>query len=253
MQPAPSARFSDRVDDYRRYRPSYPGAAVDAVCRHVPSNGRIADLGSGTGVFSALLLERGLTVDAVEPNEPMRQAAEAALGGQPGFTSIAAPAEATTLPDAAVDAVTAAQAFHWFDRARVGAECRRILRPGGWGFILFNERQADTTPFLRDYEALLHTHGTDYAQVDHRRVDDGALEVFFGHGQYESHRFDYAQTLDWDGLAGRVRSSSYVPAAGQPGHDALMEALREAYDAHHEAGKVTIHYDTRLFAGPLRA
>ena len=251
MQPTSAARFSDRVDDYRRYRPSYPDAAVEAVCRHLPERATIADLGAGTGVFSALLLARGFRVYAVEPNEPMRLAAEAALGANPHFTSIAAPAEATTLSAASVDAVAAAQAFHWFDRDRVRAECRRILRPGGWAFILFNERQAASTSFLRAYEALLHERGTDYAQVDHRRIDDDALRAYYGHGDYESHTFDSSQTLDWEGLAGRVRSSSYVPAPGEDGHDALMKALRALYDAHQEGGMVTIHYDTRLYSGQL--
>jgi len=251
MESSPTTRFSERVDDYRRFRPSYPGAAVEAVCARLPASPVIADLGSGTGVFSALLLAHGCGVFAVEPNAPMRQAAEAELGGQTGFTSVDASAEATTLPDASVDAVTVAQAFHWFDRNRVRVECQRILRPGGWVFIVFNERQSDTTPFLRGYEALLLERGTDYAAVDHRRVDGRALEEFYGHRRYEELVFDSRQVLDWEGLAGRARSASYVPGPGDAGHDAFMEALRALYDAHHEAGTVTIHYDTRVFLGTL--
>ena len=251
MQPDPTGRFSERVDDYRRHRPSYPVEAVEAVLRHLPELPVIADLGSGTGIFTALLLERGCRVYAVEPNEAMRLAAEVELQEQPGFTSIAAPAEATTLPDACVDAVTIAQAFHWFERDRARLECKRILKPDGHAFILFNERQEDTTAFLREYETLLHQYGTDYAQVDHRRVDAGMLQEFFGHTDYEALSFPYQQVLDWEGLAGRVRSSSYVPGEGQPGYSAMLAALRELFDAHQGDNTVTIHYDTRLFAGPL--
>jgi ubiquinone/menaquinone biosynthesis C-methylase UbiE len=148
----PTSRFSGRVENYIRYRPGYPPEVLNALktecglkSRHV-----IADIASGTGIWTRRLLENGNPVFGVEPNAEMREAGERLLAEFPKFTSIAGPAEATTLADQSVDFVTAAQAAHWFDRARSRQEFARILKPGGWLVLLWNERLTDSTPFLRD-------------------------------------------------------------------------------------------------------
>lgn len=171
MQNDPTTRFSDRVADYVKYRPSYPQAVIDhlvAHCQLTPQS-VVADMGSGTGIFSKLLLEYGCTVYGVEPNAAMRQAADALLRDFPKFHSVAATAEATTLPDASVDFITAAQAFHWFDLPRFKQECQRIGKSGGQLVVLWNDRETDTTPFLSGYENFLRKHALDYRKVDHKR------------------------------------------------------------------------------------
>lgn len=251
----PTRRFSNRVDDYVQARPSYPPAAIDllaAACGLV-SGAAVADVGAGTGILTRLLLDRGARVFAVEPNEAMRQAAEAALGGRAGFTSVAATAEATALPDRSVDLITAGQAFHWFALAPTRREWLRILRPGGQVALIWNERRAAGTPFLEDYERLLQAYGTDYAAVNHRGVKADAIQAFFGAAPVRRASFAYAQTLDLEGLERRVRSSSYTPAPGQPGHDAMIAALRALFDARQAGGLVRIDYDTTVWYGPLAA
>jgi len=154
-----TSRFSDRVANYVLYRPGYPPQALQALqteCGLAP-NHVIADIASGTGIWTRLLLENGNAVFGIEPNAEMREAGERLLQAFPNFTSLAGTAEATTLASQSVDFVTAAQAAHWFDRARSRREFVRILKPGGWLALLWNERVTDTTPFLRDYEQLLLT------------------------------------------------------------------------------------------------
>jgi SAM-dependent methyltransferase len=196
------------------------------------------------------LLGAGCRVYAVEPNSAMRHAAQNVLARQPGFVSVAGRAEETTLPDASVDLVVAAQAFHWFDPPRARAECARILRPGGAVALLWTERITTGDPFLEAYEALLLDHGTDYAQVDHRQVGEPALAAFFG-GPRDTRELENAQDLDEAGLVGRIQSCSYVPAEGEPGHGAMLQAAYGLFHDHQRAGLVTLRYRTTLVMGRL--
>jgi hypothetical protein len=180
----------------------------------------------------------------------MRRAAEARLGNEPRFHSVAARAEATTLADGSVDAVTAGQAFHWFVPFDARAEFMRILRPGGLTALFWNTRRTDDSPFLRAYEHLLRQSATDYTQVDHQNVDASALRAFFG-GAYQSRVFSNAQVFDFDALRGRLLSSSYAPGPAHPDHARMLAALRQLFEAHHENGYVRMEYDTELFYGPL--
>src|SRR5258708_10384954 len=113
----PTRRFSSRVGNYVRYRPGYPPAVLDLLRKQcgLTSSTVIADVASGTGIFTRILLESGNRVFGVEPNLEMRKAGEEFLGAYPHFTSVEGTAEATTLPDHSVGFVTAAQAAHWFD------------------------------------------------------------------------------------------------------------------------------------------
>src|SRR5215475_498875 len=169
-----TARFSNRVENYIRYRPGYPQGVLEVLRDEcgLTSGSVIADIASGTGIFTRMLLENGNKVFAVEPNREMREAAERLLAAHPNFISIAATAEETTLATQSVDFATAAQAAHWFDLPRARLEFTRVLRPTGFAVLIWNERSTDTTPFLRDYEQLLMTYGTDYQQVRHENTTD---------------------------------------------------------------------------------
>jgi SAM-dependent methyltransferase len=249
----PTQRFTGRVDNYARYRPSYPRAILNLLETEcdLTSASVIADVGSGTGILSELFLENGNRVFGIEPNYEMRKAGERRLGRYLRFTSVAATAEATTLDDASVDYVTAGQAFHWFEAARSRAEFGRILGPGGWVVVLWNARRRNTTPFLAAYERLLREHGTDYEQVEHGRSAAGMVDEFFGPVEYEMEIFDNAQTFDLDGLKGRLLSSSYVPGPGEPGSEAMLREAQELFDQYQTDGKVTIEYDTKVYYGRL--
>ena len=210
----------------------------------------VVDAGSGTGISTELFLRWGATVYAVEPNREMRLAAESRFRGVPGFHSVAGSAEATSLAAGSARLVAAGQAFHWFERDAARREFRRILVPDGWVALFWNSRRVDDTPFLRDYEALLQEYGTDYREVNHQNIGGSALATFFG-GPVRSHVFPNGQALDYDGIEGRLLSSSYAPGRGHPRHAAMLRALRSIFDAHQEAGRVEILYDTELHLGQL--
>jgi SAM-dependent methyltransferase len=255
----PTERFTDRVADYQRYRPGYPASLTDLLhaVTGLTSAAVVADIGSGTGLLTRELLEAGHQVFAVEPNAPMRAAAEAALSTRAGFTSVAGTAEATTLPDSCAALITAGQAFHWFDPARSALEFRRIGAPGAWAAMIWNERPvrslaegSPATPFMDAYDELLVAHCPDYPVAKIPAGPDTALQTLFG-GPYARHDLPNAQTLDREGLKGRVRSSSYVPPPHAPGHDALMRALDALFDRFAEHGYVTIPYTTQVFVGRL--
>jgi SAM-dependent methyltransferase len=246
----PTERFSDRVGDYVRFRPSYPAAVVAFLHRiGLPPGGVVADIGAGTGISAKLFLDAGHRVIAVEPNAAMREAADAWLGQNPGYSSVAGTAEATALADGSVDLVAAAQAFHWFDAPAAKREFLRILRPEGRVALFWNKRLLDGSPFLRDYEALLRQYGVDYDAVAERYGDDATMEAWFG-GPVEAASFDHEQRFDFDGLRGRLCSSSYAPKEGHPSFAPMMARLRELFDADVEPdGRVAFRYETRVYAG----
>lgn len=247
-----TSRFSDRVENYVRYRPGYPAGVLQVLkseCALQPTHD-IADLASGTGIWTRVLLENGNPVFGVEPNAEMRQAGERLLASFPKFISVNGKAEATTLRDASVDFVTAAQAAHWFDRKAARQEFVRILRRGGWLVLLWNERVTDCTPFLREYEQLLLTYGTDYEQVRHERTTD-AVNEFFDPAPYQQRVLAMGQEFDYTGLEGRLLSSSYAPGPGHKKHRPMLEQLRKTFEEHARHGHVSFDYTTRVYFGRL--
>ena len=246
------SRFSDRVENYIRYRPGYPPQVLEILkkdCGLMPAH-LVADIASGTGIWTKMLLENGNPVYGVEPNPDMRQAGERLLAGFPRFTSIDGNAEATSLPDTSVDFVTAAQAAHWFDRERARREFSRIVKPGGWLVLLWNEREVDTTPFLRDYEQLLLTYGTDYEEVRHERTTD-AVNEFFDPSPYIERVYPMRQEFDYAGLEGRLLSSSYAPGPGHPKHEPMLLELRCIFEERSKGGRVAFDYQTRVYFGRM--
>ena len=248
----PADRFANRVTDYVSGRPGYPDDVVAwlAATFGLERDASIADVGAGTGISAGLFLRHGYRVVAVEPNDAMREAAVTALGANPRFRAVAAPAEATTLPAGSIDAVVAAQAFHWFDGATFRAECSRILKRGGFVALLWNVRRANGSAFAAGYEALLREFGTDYLAVRHENVSDDQLAAFFG-GPCERRVFENIQMLDRKGLRARLLSSSYVPAAGEERHDAMLAALEALFRAHQQGGRVAMEYELRGYASRL--
>lgn len=246
-------RFTSRVDDYVKYRPRYPVAVVSTLRDKIGlrADWQVADIGSGTGISAELFLSNGNRVFAVEPNEAMRTAAENLLGASANFKSINGTAEATTLPNHSIDLIVAAQAFHWFNIDAFRAESLRILKPGGWGLLMWNDRQITGSPFLDDYEKLLAEFGTDYKQVQHRNGGPKALRQYFG-GDYELIEIPNAQQFDFTGLRGRLTSSSYVPQKGAPKFDAMIAALQKLFDHHAVNGEVVMTYQTQLHIGRLK-
>ncbi len=244
----PTERFSSRVEDYVRYRPTYPGGIIDLLAREcgLNANSRIADIGSGTGLLARLFLDFGCEVLGVEPNPGMRGAGERVLAGRPRFHSVNGRAEATTLPDGSVDFVSAAQAFHWFEPRQTRAEFQRILRPEGWVVLVWNER-VRAPGFMAGYEDLVARYGPENAHADPRD-----LARFFGGAAWRLAKFPNRQQFDLEGLRGRFLSSSYAPLPGTPGYEPSMEILGHLFEEHQQEGRVTVLYETEVYFGALK-
>lgn len=245
----PRGRFSNRVDDYIRYRPGYPRELMTWLREAIALSPAwtVADIGSGTGLLSLPLLEAGCVVHGVEPNAAMRTAAERTFTDNPRFVSIEGSAEATTLADHSIDLVSAGQAFHWFEPTATRREWHRILKPEGFALVVFNSRLIEATPFMRAYDRYLIDHAIDYAGVDHRRGLPEKLRAVLG--ETRERRFPFTLRHGYDDVRGLSMSSSYVPAPGHPQHETFFEGLRELFDTHAVDGAVDFPYETEAYVG----
>jgi SAM-dependent methyltransferase len=241
-------RFSDRVQNYVKYRPGYPRAMLEFFKTDLglTKDSVIADIGSGTGLSSRPFLENGNVVYGVEPNASMRGAANEYLAEFKNFSSIDGTSSNTDLEDDSVDFVIAAQAFHWFEPKSTRKEIKRILKPGGYVCLIWNERRLDTNDFLKEYEQLLLKHANDYGSVRHENIQEAELESFFLQ-PFDRATFSNHQILDFDGLKGRLLSSSYMPNEGDPKYGPMIKDLNDIFVKHVRGGRITILYDTRVF------
>jgi SAM-dependent methyltransferase len=248
----PTTRFTSRVDNYVKYRPSYPAAIITllhAECGLSPET-IVADIGSGTGFMSELFLKNGNQVFGVEPNAEMRTAGERLLAKYLSFISVEATAEATTLPNNSIDLIVAGQSFHWFDRAAVKREFKRILKAGGWVVLVWNGFRIETSAVVRGYHELLMTYGTDYKEVS-REIETCDVEALFSPGGYRHASFPFKQVFDFEGLKGRLLSASYAPQPAEPHYEEMVNELRKIFDANQERGKVDFDYETEVYYGQL--
>jgi SAM-dependent methyltransferase len=245
---APTTRFADRASDYALFRPSYPGAAIDAVLERLDLSKALvaADIGAGTGISSRLLADRGVHVLAVEPNAAMREGAEA----HSLVTFVDGTAEATTLSDASVDLVICAQAFHWFKPRPALEEFRRILKSDGRLALMINERD-DEDSATREYTAAIRRAADRELSEGMRAAIEGALSEALLPAASRS--FPYAQSLTREGLIGRARSASYVPKDG-PRYEQLLRDLEAVWASHHAAdGTIALGYRTFVWVVPRPA
>ena len=252
LNSAPTERFSSRVENYVRFRPSYPKEVIDvlrAECGLTPDQ-IVADIASGTGLFTRLLLENGNRVFGIEPNKDMRAAGEHYLAAFPNFTSIDGTAESTTLPDHSIDLVTCAQAAHWLKREDALREFQRILKPNHFVVILFNDRKVKGNPFSDDYEELVVKYGTDYSEVQRLgRIFEGV--DFFAPYRCDKRTLPNHQDFDYQSLEGRLLSSSYAPQRGDPSFEPMIAELKRLFDKHQRNGCVRMEYDTNIYFGKL--
>lgn len=250
--PNSTERFTSRVETYAKFRPGYPPDVIELLRSEcgLTEDTIVADIGSGTGILSELLLKNGNEVLGVEPNNAMREAAEHLLRNYPRFKSVGGSAEATTLPDQSVELITAGQAFHWFDGAAARREFARILKPQGYVALIWNDRRLDSTPFLRGYEALLRKYGTDYAKVQEFNPRN-QVAGFFAPQTFQLKEFPNRQAFDFEGFKGRVMSASYTPEPDNPNFEPMLEALLQLYNSNQVNGTVAFEYDTKIYYGKL--
>jgi SAM-dependent methyltransferase len=242
----PTTRFSDRVENYVKYRPSYPLEIIPFLEKYygLSRNQRIADIGSGTGIFSELILISGYRVLGIEPNENMRRAAEIKLSKYPGFTSRNHPGEQTGLKTHSLDLITVAQAFHWMEPVRAKKEFQRILKPNGHIVLAWNIRLKNS-PFLLDYQALKQKFAIDFKE--NKMVDEESINIFYYPMPVSIHVFENIQMLDFESLKGQLLSASYMPLPGHTSYNEMINELIHLFIKHNENGVVRMAFETKLF------
>jgi SAM-dependent methyltransferase len=220
MEESPRTRraktFSDVAEVYERTRPGYPVDAVRWMAGTTPA--RVLELGAGTGKLTATLLDHGHQVIATDPTAqmlaPLRKRMKAAAVVQAG-------AEHIPLASSSVDAVVAAQAFHWFEPDLALGEVARVLRPGGTFALVWNLRD-ETVPWVRRLSRLIGSEQPD----DPTALLEGS-GLFDG---LEQHTFRHWQEVQRDSLIGLVRSRSVIAALPDDERSALLEKVGELYD-----------------------
>jgi ubiquinone/menaquinone biosynthesis C-methylase UbiE len=244
-----SERFSRKAEAYAKYRPTYPKEIIGILNSQIKfSKDRIvADVGSGTGILSRIFLDNGNFVYGIEPNNEMRSFAEKDLTKYPKFVSLNRLAENTGLPNLSVDLVTAGQALHWFDREKARLEFFRILKPGGYVMIIYNERKKQDG-MMDDYDAIVDRNASKSEAPD---IDAPYLEKFFASKDYKEYTVSNEQILDFEGLVGRASSASYLPSKDDPGFDSLVKDLKKLFDSYQKNGSITLQYQTILFLGQI--
>jgi SAM-dependent methyltransferase len=245
-------RFSNRVADYVKYRPGYPQELLAYLQEHygLSTEEVLADIGSGTGISSAYFLEAGYTVTGIEPNKEMREKSAELLEAYLAFKAIDGTAEDTTLAEGSVDVIISGQAFHWFDVEKARVEFKRILKEEKMVVLFWNERRIDSA-FEKAYEKLILKHARDYVKVDHRAIDLKSIQKFFYPGTCELKEFPNFQAFDFDGLKGRLLSSSYMPQRDEKGYEEMLTDLEQLYYLYEEADRIRINYTTKVYVGIL--
>ena len=247
-------QFTGKASAYTKGRSDYPEALFDDLYHKYgfAPDSVIADIGSGTGKFCQPLLMRGSIVYAVEPNEDMLHAAPSFLRSASNYHPVKASAESTTLPDASIDHITCAAAFHWLDAKAFHAECRRILKPGGLVVMAWNVRDREA-PLNRAHAEVFRrfcpkftslSHGFDACQAD--------LSIFYG-GKYERIAYEDSTVQDKKKFLARSLSSSYALKPKDAEYAGFVSALEELFDAWKQDGVVTVPAQCIAFIGTPHA
>lgn len=250
----PKQRFTNKVTNYARYRPTYPEALFTFLQNHLGLSPyhAVADIGSGTGLSSKWLIKQGNPLYSVEPNANMRLVAEHLFQQFPNFLSMNGAAEDTSLPDNSVDFLLIGQAYHWFDQVKARQELKRILKTGGYAIIVWNERLTESSQFLKQFENLLIRFSRDYMKVDHRNISEFMLANFYGHRQYGYQSFQNCQLFNWEGLKGRLLSMSYAPQTDETAYTQMLDELSRIFRKNGNFGQIKFDYVTRMYFGQLR-
>lgn len=249
-------RFTGMGNIYSKYRPNYPKELFDYLysAKGFTDKSVIADIGAGTGIFSKSMLMRGSKVFCVEPNADMRNVAEKYLTDFSNSKCIFvnAPAESTSLPDLSIDFITVAQAFHWFDKLKFKAECRRIMKSSGEVVLTWNSRDEESN-LIAENDEINRKFCKDFRGFSGGMRGGSPEEFadFFDNGIYETRVFENNLVLDEAGFIGRNLSSSYSPKESDANHGEYIEELKQLFKKYAVNGSLDFPYITKSYSGEV--
>lgn len=246
-------RFSNRVENYVKYRPHYPKRIIDYLKTEIgfAENEIVADIGSGTGILTELFIKNNNKVYAIEPNAAMRLKAEELFENDSNFISVNATAEQTSLKENSIDLIVAGQAFHWFNSEKTKREFIRIAKQEAHAALIWNDRLFQS-PFEKDYEDLLIKFASDYNEVNHRRITPEKIETFFYPEMVAIALFKNDQFFDFEGLKGRLFSSSYISLEKNEKYFEMLERLQYLFNKYENNGIVHFVYETKLYLSKIK-
>ncbi len=224
-----TGKFTGKGAVYAAARPRFAEGLLEYLAskERLEPGALVADVGSGTGIFSEQLLDAGLRVIGVEPNADMRAQAERALCGRKGYRSVCGTTDAMGLPDDSVDCVTAAQAFHWFDAEAFKRECRRVLKPGGFVAIVYNMREMKS-PYMQVFAQLTRRFCPAFKGFSNG-LDEAELPSFFD-GPCDVRWWANPQLLTHEAFVARALSSSRAPREDNASYLQYLEELNALFD-----------------------
>jgi ubiquinone/menaquinone biosynthesis C-methylase UbiE len=247
-------RFSSKTEDYAKYRPDFPVEIVEFLYSKgvIKEASIVADIGSGTGRFTRLLLESGNLVYGVERNNEMRSKAEELLSQFRNFISIAGSAEETGLRDSSIDLITVAQAFHWFDKEKCLSEFRRISKDNGRVFIVWDDFLGDYNDFSMEYNKVLSDFRIVEPENKGKRISRAEMiDGFFKENKYESMSFIHEIYQGFEGIRGGALSASFTPKPGEKNYEEFISELKRVFDKYEDAGKVCTAFRSVCYLGEI--
>lgn len=240
--------FSHKANYYAKYRWHYVPEAIDYIVKvsDLKKDAAIADIGSGTGILTELLLAKAKTVYAVEPNAEMRLKAEERLGEQFAFRSVDGKGESTTLPDQCVELITAAHSLHWMEPADAKREFRRILKPEGWLATVNNVNLEND--FLEAWEEAMNECSFDFSPKEMRLKAFNPDDYFIA---YEVMEFPFRLLHTLDSWIGASLSIAFAPSDFDAAFGEYLEAVSDVFHLFSKNEHVEIHGVTEARVGRL--
>jgi len=246
-------KFTNKAENYTKYRPSYPQGFINHLVNEVGMNCEsiVADIGAGTGILTKLLACKVKKIIAVEPNKDMLKVCRKHLKGIKNFTGIDASAENTSLPDSSVDFITAAQAFHWFDREKSKSEFKRILKKNGKVIIVWNFKYADYD-FLKENRSILRRFCPEFKGFTGGvENDSSSFSDFFKKDCCEYKVFDNYKTINLEEFIGGTLSASYSPSPEVSHYNNFISELTEVFNKYSTNGILKMPLKTWCYTGEL--